>query len=421
VTPRPRLLAIMGSGETAPTMARVHRLLVERLGAAPVDAVLLDSPYGFQENADEISLRTIGYFRNLQIPLAVASWPTADDVLSRERALVRIKDANYVFSGPGSPTYALKVWEPSRLRNVLGDKFTDGGCVAFSSAAAATLGVATVPVYEIYKVGATPYWAPGLDLLAQLGLRAAVIPHYDNAEGGTHDTRFCYLGERRLRALESMLDADTVVLGVDEHTAAVFDLDADTVTVLGRAALTVRRQAISTVFPSGVTVPIEELRAIAAGGRPTIAFSTAQSPAADTVADPPPSLRAEADRLECVFDTALRKRDVTAAVTAVLELEQAIVDWSADTEEMDGVERPRAMLRRMVTRLAELAVVGARDPRDIVAPFVEALLELREQAREEGSWTLADTLRDRLTAAGIVVRDTPLGVSWLLASSPDTR
>ena len=401
-------------------MARVHRLLVERLGAAPVDAVLLDSPYGFQENADEISVRTISYFRNLQIPLAVASWPTADNVLRRERALVRVKDANYVFSGPGSPTYALKVWEPSRLRNVLGDKLTNGGCVAFSSAAAATLGVATVPVYEIYKVGATPYWAPGLDLLAQLRLRAAVIPHYDNAEGGTHDTRFCYLGERRLRALESMLDADTVVLGLDEHTAAVFDLDADTVTVLGRAALTMRRQAISTVFPSGVTVPIDELRAIAAGGRPTIAFSTAQLPATDTVADPPPSLRAEADRLECVFDTALRKRDVTAAVTAILELEQAIVDWSADTEEMDGIERPRAMLRRMVTRLAELAVVGARDPRDIVAPFVEALLELREQAREEGSWTLADTLRDRLTAAGIEVRDTPLGVSWLLAGSPHT-
>lgn len=259
-------------------MARVHRLLVERLGAAPVDAVLLDSPYGFQENADEISLRTIGYFRNLQIPLAVASWPTADDVLRRERALVRVKDANYVFSGPGSPTYALKVWEPSRLRNVLGDKLTNGGCVAFSSAAAATLGVATVPVYEIYKVGATPYWAPGLDLLAQLGLRAAVIPHYDNAEGGTHDTRCCYLGERRLRALESMLDADTVVLGVDEHTAAVFDLDANTVTVLGRAALTVRRQAISTVFPSGVTVPIDELRAIAAGGRPTIAFRPPNRP-----------------------------------------------------------------------------------------------------------------------------------------------
>jgi cysteinyl-tRNA synthetase len=131
--------------------------------------------------------------------------------------------------------------------------------------------------------------------------------------------------------------------------------------------------------------------------------------------DPSPSLRAEAERLERVFDTGLRNRDVTAAVTAVLELEQAIVDWSADTEEMDGIERPRAMLRRMVTRLAELAVVGARDPRDIVAPFVEALLELREQAREQCSWTLADTLRDRLTAAGIEVRDTPQGASWQVA------
>ncbi|MDQ4104364.1 MAG: hypothetical protein M3186_11870, partial [Actinomycetota bacterium] len=198
-------------------MAKVHRHLIQRLGAAPVDAVLLDTPYGFQENSDEISRRTVSYFRNLQIPLDVASWPTADDTLRQERALARIDEADYVFAGPGSPTYALGVWARSRLPAVLSDKVTNGGCVAFSSAAAATLGVATVPVYEIYKVGAAPYWAQGMDLLAQIGLRAAVIPHYDNAEGGTHDTRFCYLGERRLRSLESMLDADTVVLGVDEH------------------------------------------------------------------------------------------------------------------------------------------------------------------------------------------------------------
>ena len=418
MTPRPRLLVIMGSGETAPTMSRVHRLLIERLGAPPVDAVVLDSPYGFQENANEISQRTVSYFRNLQIRLDVVSWRIADDVLRRERALTRIHDADYVFSGPGSPTYALGVWENSRLREVLGDKLTNGGCVTFASAAAATLGVAAVPVYEVYKVGATPYWAPGLDLLAQLGLCAAVIPHYDNAEGGTHDTRFCYLGERRLRLLESMLDTDTVVVGVDEHTAAVFDLDTDTVTVLGRGALTVRRQAVSTVFASGATVSIDELRVIAAGGQPTRGPSDTQPSTAETTA-PTPSLRAEADRLEHVFDTGLRARDVNAAVTAILELEQAIVDWSADTEEMDGTEGPRAMLRRMVTRLAELAVVGARDPRELVAPFVEALLELREQARQQGSWTFADIVRDRLTAAGIEVRDTPRGARWLFAGRPD--
>ncbi|MGB6165228.1 MAG: hypothetical protein WCF33_12755 [Pseudonocardiaceae bacterium] len=407
----------MGSGETAPTMAKVHRLLVERLGAPPADAVLLDSPYGFQENADEISLRTVGYFRNLQIPLDVASWRTADDVLSRERALARIDDADYVFAGPGSPTYALGVWRNSRLPDVLSEKLTNGGCVAFASAAALTLGVATVPVYEIYKVGATPYWAQGMDLLARIGVRAAVIPHYDNAEGGTHDTRFCYLGERRLRLMESMLETTTVVLGVDEHTAVLFDLDADTTTVLGRGVFTVRRQAASTVFASGTTVAIEELRAIAAGGGPT----RGSPPAQPLIAEPtpsPPSLRAEAEALQDVFDAGLRSRDVNAAVTAVLELEQAIVDWSADTEEMDGTEGPRAMLRRMVTRLAELAVVGARDPRETVAPLVDTLLELREHAREQGSWALADTLRDRLAAAGIEVRDTPQGAQWLLAGCP---
>jgi hypothetical protein len=274
-----------------------------------------------------------------------------------------------------------------------------------------------VPVYEIYKVGTTPYWAGGLDLLAQIGLRAAVIPHYDNTEGGTHDTRYCYLGERRLQVLESMLDADTVVLGVDEHTAVLFDLDEDTARVLGRATLTLRRQGVSTVFTSGATVAIEELRAVAAGGRPARSLASAQ-PSTTGTTRPAPSLRAEAERLEAIFDNALKARDVTAAVTAVLELEQAIVDWSADTEEMDGTEAPRAMLRRMVTRLAELAVLGARDPREAVAPLVEALIELREQAREQGSWTLADTLRDRLTAARIEVRDTPNGPLWLLTNPP---
>jgi hypothetical protein len=263
-------------------MGKVHRLLVERLGRPPADAVLLDSPYGFQENADEISLRTVGYFRNLQIRIDVASWRTTDGVLPREQALARIDDADYIFAGPGSPTYALGVWEHSRLRDILTGKLTSGGCVAFASAAAATLGLATVPVYETYKVSAAPYWAQGMDLLAQIGLRAAVIPHYDNAEGGTHDTRFCYLGERRLRLLESMLEADTVVLGVDEHTAAVFDLDADTVTVLGRATLTVRRQGVSTVFATGSTVAIDELRAIAAGGEPRLGSASAQPSAAGT-------------------------------------------------------------------------------------------------------------------------------------------
>ncbi|MGZ6315249.1 MAG: hypothetical protein ACXWNI_06445, partial [Candidatus Limnocylindrales bacterium] len=59
----PRILTIMGSGETTPTMARVHKAVLDRLGEKPVPAVVLDTPYGFQENADDITERTLEYFR----------------------------------------------------------------------------------------------------------------------------------------------------------------------------------------------------------------------------------------------------------------------------------------------------------------------------------------------------------------------
>ena len=54
-----RLLTIMGSGETAPTMVKPHRTVFEQLeqanGGRDVPAVFLDTPFGFQENADELS------------------------------------------------------------------------------------------------------------------------------------------------------------------------------------------------------------------------------------------------------------------------------------------------------------------------------------------------------------------------------
>src|SRR5439155_1744872 len=78
-------------------------------------------------------------------------------------------------------------------------KLAEGGAVVFSSAAALTLGRFSVPVYEIYKVGLPVHWLDGLDLMRAAGFDGScvVIPHYDNAEGGTHDTHYCYLGERR--------------------------------------------------------------------------------------------------------------------------------------------------------------------------------------------------------------------------------
>src|SRR5437667_5739425 len=98
----PRLVGIIGSGETSPSMARVHRGLLARFAERPVPATLLDTPYAFQENAPAISAAIVDYFTNrLGNPITVASFRRTDgDVLEHQRALARVRDAELVFSGP---------------------------------------------------------------------------------------------------------------------------------------------------------------------------------------------------------------------------------------------------------------------------------------------------------------------------------
>ena len=408
-----RLLVIMGSGETSPTMVKTHREVFARLGEGT--AVLLDTPFGFQENADDISAKAVDYFRqSVGRTVGVARFRRAEglDPLAREASLALIRQARWVFAGPGSPTYTVKQWAGTEIPDLLADKLQRGGVVSFASAAALTLGLATVPVYEIYKAGADPEWAPGLDLLSPFGLPVAVIPHYDNAEGGHHDTRFCYLGERRLRMMERQLPADAFVLGIDEHTGCVLDLEAATATVVGLGQLTVRRHGVSSVVPSGATVPISSLVAMARGkGTPAVAMDAAvPTPlAASSRASP---LLETIHQHESELDQAVAVSDVDRAVRAILELDTALAAWAADTMQSDELGRGRGALRRMIVRLGELARVGARDPRQVIGPYVERLLAVRDRARSARRFDDADCIRTDLVELGVEIRDSPEGTEW---------
>jgi hypothetical protein len=367
----------------------------------------------------------VQYFaESVDVDLAVAGLTRLDhdDPLTIEHGLDRLRSADYVFAGPGSPTYALAQWQGGPVPGILGEKVERGGVVVFASAAALTLGAVTVPVYEIYKCGHAPHWLDGLDLLGRLGIHAAVIPHYDNAEGGHHDTRFCYLGERRLVAMERMLPADTWVLGIDEHTGLVLDLDAGTAEVVGNSTVTIRVEGRSRVHATGSVFGIEELVDPSAGPRSTtVAATTApaerseEPTAAVTSAAGATSLGAAAAVIGRAFDAALDAGDADGATRSILELESAIHAWSADTLQGDEADRAREQLRSMVTRLGAAARRGVVDPRTVLAPYVEALLELRATARAEKRYDLSDIVRDRLAAAGVEVRDTPDGATWDLA------
>ncbi len=448
--PDGRILAIIGSGETSPTMVTVHRELVSRLGLDHPQAVVLATPYAFQENVADVSARAQRYFADsvaLRVRIAAGTSSHADpemappltgeDEPEEGRQAADIGTADWVFAGPGSPSYALAHWRAGPLAAALRGRVLAGhGLTVLASAAAATAGRFTVPVYEIYKAGGALRWLAGLDLLGPLGLSVAVIPHYDNAEGGRYDTRHCYLGERRLAVMERELPADAAVLGVDEHTAMLIDLRTEGIKIRGRGGLTVRRAGHSVVLPSGTRLSIAELRDLVRGirrptgagpgqarpgqtgpgdgpedGQPRCdAESGGAGPAGgEQAALPLPEIMAAAER---EFGAAAGDRDAGAMAGVILELETAIRQWEADTDEDQGTEQARALLRSLIGRLGRAAQAGLADPRDRLRPAVEPLLALRTALRREGNFAAADAIREALAAAGLDVSDTPEGTRW---------
>jgi cyanophycinase-like exopeptidase len=433
MTALPRLLVIMGSGETAPTMTTPHRRVFEQLAAAtggPVNAVLLDTPFGFQENVEILAAKTAEYFTDAAhrtVEIAGLARTDHGDVVAIETAIAKIRAADWVFAGPGSPTFALRQWADTPIPQAIADKLRNGGAVVFSSAAALTLGRKTIPVYEVYKSGADPYWVDGLDVLSEVGLPVVVIPHYDNKEGGNHDTSKCYLGERRLALLEPELDDDVFILGVDEHTGVIIELDANTAEVVGKGGVTLRKDGVSTRIETGETVPFSTLQAGPAIPRSDRGVTdpaesktgvTPRSGLEITVGDDAAaihSLAGDAARLEADFDAALAARNADGAVKAILDLDSAILQWSRDTLQGDEMKRARTSLRSMIVRLGGAATAGVRDVREVLGPVVEAALAARVTARTDKAYAVSDAIRDNLIAAGIEVRDTAHGAEWVLA------
>lgn len=444
------VLTIMGSGETAPTMVTTHQRV---LRSVPTDRprVLLDTPYGFQANADDITAKARAYLaRNVGVEVEVVALRRTEDLtpVAEATAAARVAEAGWVFAGPGSPTYLARQWRATSLSQVLRDRLSagvPGSATVFASAAAVTLGAHVVPVYEIYKAGHDVHWEPGLDLLSGLGLDVAVVPHFDNTEGGSHDTRYCYLGPARLAAMEDLLPAETWVLGIDEHTAMVADLTSGQVRIEGRGGVTVRARGTEVVFPAGTSTTIEALVAAAegrpdaapsagavagdahvpgpAGGAPAIREDGGSDPTAGDVApDGHPTAGDHDDEVASLADATARAarrfdaafaddRPLDAAEATVWLLEQ-VARWSTDVLQSDDGDRADAEVRRQVVATARLADAGLHEHAQLVAPLVELLLELRDAARRDRRFADADRVRDVLVAAGVEVRDAADGTAW---------
>ncbi|SHE49405.1 hypothetical protein SAMN02745225_00774 [Ferrithrix thermotolerans DSM 19514] len=420
------LLCIMGSGETAPTMVKVHRSLISAVEEARGSQTLyniLDTPYGFQENADELSQRAQEYFQtSLNRRFEVASLRTVSQIgtVDQDSFYDKLTRSSYVFAGPGSPTYALRVWKDLELSSLLSKVLSSRRVVTFSSAAALTLGSYTLPVYEIYKAGEDLRWESGLGLLDKLfGRKIAVVPHYNNQEGGTHDTRYCYMGERRISVLERELPEDAFILGIDEHSGVIFDLKSQSIETVGIGLITIRRAGSSLQITPGTTMPISEFlnlhREEEAKGNlsPVNVANDEDKEVVDLIQRGEP-LEEELLRLQGEFEEAIDAGNFLDAAKKILELEGTLKEWETDSLMSDINKRGRAQVRSMILRLGQTSTERVFDPSETIAPYVKFILEEREKARASKNFERSDQIRDLLTSLGIEVQDSPQGTSWSL-------
>lgn len=355
LTKKAGTLTVIGSGELSPSMGKAYRAILARI-AESVNAVFLDTPAGFELNVDHIAEKAVAYFKlRLQMQLRPVSFKSAlaaepHDV---KKIVNQLRAANFILAGPGSPTYTVRNLRDTAVWDAISCRLSEGAHLVVASAAAIAVGRYSLPVYEIYKVGDSLHWTEGLDLLGPYGLDLAIVPHWNNAEGGTHDTRYCFMGGSRLVALEQLLPATTTVLGVDEYTACIMDLENGSGQVMGAGKVTVRRRGSEVAFPAG----------------------------------------------------------------AVFNLDQLCDDqwqgWSDVASELDVAPLPTQIDANSPIAMSEGAD-NSINPLAVVSPFVDLLVALRTQLREEEQWALADEIRQQLLGLGIVLQDGPDQTTWRL-------
>jgi hypothetical protein len=407
-------IVLMGSGELTATMVEVHKEMLARLGPG-ARAVFLDTPAGFQLNADQISAKALAYFRDkVGQPMTVASFKSTASpaAMASAKALLALKQADFVLVGPGSPTYAVRQWSASPIPDILATRIEEGACFVAASAAALTAGRFTLPVYEIYKVGEEPRWTNGIDILGRFGLDLAVVPHWNNAEGGNHDTRFCFMGEPRFRPLEARLPAEVRVLGIDEHTACIIDLARREVRIRGVGAVTLRHAGSEWVLKKNDRMPLDDFM-----GRPLRPGSqrSSEDRAKEAPAAPVDPIAGVVHSLEVDFQSAQEARDPEKMASAILELDRIIWKSARDPENAELIPQGRAILREWMALMAAALASTPRRAPDGIEPLVEEILKLRDEMRRQKRWADADLLRACLQRAGVMVEDTDEGARWRVA------
>ncbi len=261
----PGKIAFLGSGETSRAGGAIFEALARSLPEAPRVAIL-ETPAGFELNSNQVAGRVADFLKS-----RLQNYnPVIDVIPARKRGtlfspdepelLKPLASANFIFMGPGSPTYAIRQLQGSLAWDLVRARHRLGAALAFASSATIAVGAWGLPVYEIYKVGEDVHSVRGLDLFLDFGMHLSFIPHWNNAEGGDDvDTSRCFVGMERFAAWCNSLPPENTTVGLDEHTGLIIDFEAGTCLVNGVSSVSLVRDCDPRIYPAGAVFPLSEL------------------------------------------------------------------------------------------------------------------------------------------------------------------
>jgi hypothetical protein len=273
----------------------------------------------------------------------------------------------------------------------------------------------TLPVYEIYKVGHALHWVDGMDVLKHFGFNLVVVPHWNNAEGGNHDTRFCFMGRPRFSRLVSLLPEDVSILGLDEHTACILDFENNEAVIKGIGTVTLQRSGSEMVFGTRERFSLEVLRGGEGGKEWKQTAPVLKASETDTVTEGG-AFWNQIHELETDFYEGLETHEAQKTTNALLELDRIISQAQQDLENEEFITQARDTLRELIAILGTRLGTAPRSETDCLAPVVQQLLDVREQFRKQKLFDAADAIRDSLQRANIIIEDTEDGSRWRLGS-----
>lgn len=263
------IIALFGSGELASTGRKIHERLISSF-PTPVHIALLLTPAGHEANPYHWYTKLANVMRTglqnykPEITLVPALTREGEKSTNDPVTLAGLMTAAYIHTGAGSPTYAVRHLKQTRAVEMIHERLTAGSAFSLASAGAMAFGQYVLPVYEIYRAGEDLHWKEGLDFFAAWGMKITIIPHWNNTEGGEGiDTRYVYMGEKRFHQLLTLLPSPTTILGIDEHTAVLLDVNKKMGEVMGAGMVTIfpsHKKETARTFHAGDSFPLSLLQ-----------------------------------------------------------------------------------------------------------------------------------------------------------------